>query len=659
VKKHTIVAGIGLFTLVYQSLAVENFPITTDFGRTGLISIPSAYTIQDGNLLFGFSRTYPYTRGFLGFGFIPRFEGGIVITQIDNISFKNDPVWKNYGKYKDKAFFAKFQLIPETETLPALAIGYDDFHGTKLFETKYITATKFVDFVIPQNITIGYGSGKLDGVFGGTEILLHPKVSFLAEYAPYKTEKMIGFRQKKLKNSEKVNYGINYHPYKWLSVSGYVERQDLGFTISLNAPLGGGLPKIPKHFILSEEDVKEIKEGKQESFYAKALERLDLKYAEVWQDGDVLNIEYSNKGYLFESIALKKALDVLRVTYFPGVKTVRIIIKENNVPITSIEIPGYVVNAYLNKKVELDYLLQKTKSTIAPDYKPKYSFIFDKPELSGNVKIRTFLNDPSGAFKYQLSYDIGIKENLLNNFSLTSTLSIPIINNISTINQPLMNPPVRSDVADYLKQKKPRLYNLSFNYLENIGKILPRTFATVSAGYNEMMFAGVGGDILHFVGDGRLAFGVGGDYVYKRDPESIFKLKNDRFHDYYLNFYYSFKEPEIKVNIKMARFLAGDEGVRFQVSRVVKGFEIGFWWTKSNTNKPQFYGDNRGYSDKGIFITIPFRVFFTKDTYQTASYSLSPWTRDVGQLSYRPIDLYNTVRPKLPFYLLDTYDEKE
>lgn len=122
-------------------------------------------------------------------------------------------------------------------------------------------------------------------------------------------------------------------------------------------------------------------------------------------------------------------------------------------PITSIEIPGYVVNAYLNKKVELDYLLQKSKSTIAPDCKPKYSFIFDKPELSGNVKIRTFLNDPSGAFKYQLAYDIGIKENLLNNFSLTSTLSIPIINNISTINQPLMNPPVRSDVADYLKQK--------------------------------------------------------------------------------------------------------------------------------------------------------------------------------------------------------------
>jgi hypothetical protein len=109
----------------------------------------------------------------------------------------------------------------------------------------------------------------------------------------------------------------------------------------------------------------------------------------------------------------------------------------------------------------------------------------------------------------------------------------------------------------------------------------------------------------------------------------------------------------------MARFLAGDEGVRFQVSRVVKGFEIGFWWTNSNTNKPQFYGDNRGYLDKGIFITIPFRVFFTRDTYQTASYSLSPWTRDVGQLSYRPIDLYNTVRPKLPFYLLDTYDEKE
>jgi hypothetical protein len=115
--------------------------------------------------------------------------------------------------------------------------------------------------------------------------------------------------------------------------------------------------------------------------------------------------------------------------------------------------------------------------------------------------------------------------------------------------------------------------------------------------------------------------------------------------------------PEMQFTIKAGRVLAGDKGVRFEVSRIVNGFEVGFWYTYSDTS--DFTGPNKNYHDKGVFVAIPLRMFSTKDTKVVGVYSLSPWTRDVGQLAGRPFDLYREIAPKLPFYLLDKANEKE
>ena len=40
---------------------------------------------------------------------------------------------------------------------------------------------------------------------------------------------------------------------------------------------------------------------------------------------------------------------------------------------------------------------------------------------------------------------------------------------------------------------------------------------------------------------------------------------------------------------------------------------------------------NRGYSDKGIGVRIPMRLFEGTDTKTAYNYSVSPWTRDVAQ----------------------------
>jgi hypothetical protein len=347
---------------------------------------------------------------------------------------------------------------------------------------------------------------------------------------------------------------------------------------------------------------------------------------------------------------------VLKVLYFPGVRKVIVIKKVRNIPVTVIEVPGYFLNLFLTQSLTYEELMKKSKIRFANSrFKAHYKELFGKIKWDIFPRFRTFLNDPSGAFKYMLSLDIGADVNFLNNFWLTFNLYIPAVNNISTVNKPLMEKPVNSDIAYYLEGKKPNFSVLALNYMN---RIWDKTFIGLSVGYNELRFAGVGGDILHFFGDGRFAAGVGGDYVIKREPDSMFGLKKGwTFHDEYVALHYYTKFPEMHFSIKAGRFLAGDKGVRFEVSRIVKGFEVGFWYTYSNTS--DFTGPNRNYHDKGIFVRIPLRMVKLKDTQAVASYALAPWSRDVGQLAGRPFDLYDKLIHKLPFYIKQTIKEEE
>lgn len=639
--------------LATLSTSHKAFPdeITSNFGRTGLLINPTAYTIQDGHLKFGSSYSYPYLRVYGNVGFFPGLELGGVITEIRNIHL-SEGIWSGYGSYKDKAFFAKYQILPENEKFPAIAVGWDDFHGTKLFETKYFVITKYIDSLLPQNVTVGYADGVIDGFFFGTEVLLHPKLSFITEYSPIKPEKLKGINSVK----SKWNFGLKWQPLSWLQLVGSFQRgEELSLNVNFNMPMGKPwLPHKPRYFILSKEDLKLIRSNKQTLFFEKALKRLGFGYPEVYLTGSTLVIEYSNDTYFYESVALKKILSIFRVVYIPGVYRVKFILKKDNIPVTEITVPAKVINDYLKGELSFEELLSNATYRIAPSFTPREEVTVAKPKYWGAIKLRTFLNDPSGAFKYKLSYDVGINEYLFNNFYLSASAILPIKNNISSVIPPLMKKPVRSDIDKYLNNKHPDISTLAITY---ISPVADRTFVGISAGYNELMYAGIGGDLIHFLEDGRTALLIGGDWVRKRDSESPFKLKNYGFHDLYAGINYVTKYPEMHISIKAGRFLAGDKGVRFQISRVVKGFEVGFWYTYSDTS--DFSSFNKNYRDKGVFVAVPLRMFSTKDTKQVGYYSLSPWTRDVGQLAGRPVDVYRLLLSKMPFYLKDKAEEEE
>ena len=147
-------------TLAEQPIIQNNNYSQTTYGGIGLIQTPTARFSDDGEFLFGISSEEPWNRLFGRIQFFPWMEATLRYTE-----GKYKPY--NPGSkqtWKDKGIDLKFKISNETEKLPALAIGINDFGGTGAYSSEYLVLSKnFGDF----DLTTGIGWGRLGGVDHG------------------------------------------------------------------------------------------------------------------------------------------------------------------------------------------------------------------------------------------------------------------------------------------------------------------------------------------------------------------------------------------------------------------------------------------------------------------------------------------------------------
>ena len=62
-------------------------------------------------------------------------------------------------------------------------------------------------------------------------------------------------------------------------------------------------------------------------------------------------------------------------------------------------------------------------------------------------------------------------------------------------------------------------------------------------------------------------------------------------------------------------------------------------------NQPNFNDD---YNHKGVYLSLPLRMFYDHDTTETLNYAISPWTRDVGQTIDHWQDLFSIAGDLMP-----------
>ncbi|HDY71545.1 MAG TPA: hypothetical protein ENH50_07715 [Nitrospirae bacterium] len=625
------------------------------------MEIPTARVMEENSYRIGAAQVDPYRYYYISLSPLKRLEINGRITEVLGVQgFRNN---NDYGNYKDKAIDLKYQFIPEGKYVPALAIGIMDPHGTRVYPSQYLVASKQI---YPFDFTIGLGNGR----FGKTslpsasttvqaEILSNPshwlsdsqffwgvqfapteKFALALEYSPIQYHSQTRDPAQPVHFKEQVpseyNFGIRYKPTKWSEVDlSYQRGNQIGINLSMAFDIGE--PLIPLYDRIYREDTSDILDTPSVRI-TRILHRSGFSDIGIDIDGDTLWIEAQNDKYFYPPRAAGVIIQILADKSPGEIENINIILKENGIPVIQFTttrddiIDLHAGKMTMNEFLQLSNFSTGIKDTLHARGRHKKLFGYGlKPEF------RTFLNDPSGFFKYKLGVKGWIKYHPWKGLSFITGLTGYALNNISTSNEPL-SMPVRSDIVLYEKEKV-ALDRVMFTQVKTL---FPSLYGSISAGLLELQYAGVDAEIATPVLDGRIYLGISGSAVKKRSPDNPLELQKNPVKDLFTTTFFKTRinipEKEIAIDIKAGEFLAGDRGVRFEISKYIKGVTLRAWYTSTDTS---IFTDsvNDGYHDKGIGISIPLRLFKGSDSRTAFKYLLSPWTRDSGQ----DIDHFSTL----------------
>ncbi|BCW89256.1 hypothetical protein sos41_24130 [Alphaproteobacteria bacterium SO-S41] len=128
-------------------------PLNT-YGHTGLLEMPSARMMQDGEFALTVAQGPHAFRTALSFQVFPWLEAAFRYSRIDSYFLPSE----GDKDLLDRSFSLKLHLVEESEYIPAISLGFQDLIGTGIYGGEYIVASKaFGDF----DVTLGLGWGRL------------------------------------------------------------------------------------------------------------------------------------------------------------------------------------------------------------------------------------------------------------------------------------------------------------------------------------------------------------------------------------------------------------------------------------------------------------------------------------------------------------------
>ncbi|MBL4871879.1 MAG: YjbH domain-containing protein, partial [Rhodobacteraceae bacterium] len=227
------------FALLAASTVYAQSPSFSLNGTAGLIDMPTAQMLPDGETAWTFSNSGTSYGGTLTFQSLPKLETSVhFMTLLD---------WTGLGvPLYAQSLDLKYQIFDETDTLPSLAIGSRGFLSNGPLTSEYIVASKNVGYGL--TVTGGLGWGRLGSyqpvtsfgtrplvdssvgidqmfkgdvaLFGGLEWDTPVKgLSLKAEYSSdaYAGEQAFG----PFEHKSPLNFGIDYEPFRGVSLGGY------------------------------------------------------------------------------------------------------------------------------------------------------------------------------------------------------------------------------------------------------------------------------------------------------------------------------------------------------------------------------------------------------------------------------------------------------
>lgn len=544
-----------------------------------------------------------------------------------------------YQDYKDKGFNLKIRLKKEG-SLPAIAIGLNDFAGTGFYSSEYIVSSYGVGNI---DMHFGLGWGQLNGTSDFKNPLSYVHDSFLDRPIEYEG-KGGAFNPSQYFSGPSVSpfYGISYRLNKNLFLNfekdtilidgprmPYPDKENdysYGLKYSLNKNLSLGLSYERGSYFSLGFVYKNDPRATKSYEYQKANTSVgDNKYTQL-----IKNLEENGIG-VNKITETSRSLG-LELTQFihSDIALVEQIIKESG------------RDAGINKSIKKDIKIANLSAVTEIDesFKRSAKVIYERDtarvfSTNTTARFRPFFASREeffkGAFLLENDSEFVLKENLFFN----TNLKYSIANNFDDLRFPPVDTypaQVRSDIKQYLKNMDKGILvgraQLDYHLTPKKNHHL-----MISGGILEDMFSGYGLEYLYFKQNTNYAYGFEIFNVRKRDYDWGFGHLDYENLTYSANLYYrNYGSIPFDMKISAGEYLAGDLGSTIEFKRQFSnGVSFGVFATFTDVSTEQF---GEGSFDKGIIFNIPIYGNFI-------NYTWRPLTKDPGAKIIRKNSLHD------------------
>lgn len=652
----------------------------------GCFNTPSARMNEAGDVSLGFAYLPPYCIYAAAIQGFTRLELGINYRVYSDLL---DPHigQAGFGDFSDRVANIKLGILRRKDgfsNVPEIAIGFEDFYGSKRFYSGYIVATQGFCGALPLEVTVGYGRGRIRGLFGSiswapflrSSLPLLNRLMFLAEWdgIDYRNSK---WEHPKGRNySSRINFGVSTTLWDILHLNiSTLRGKKIAASASINYNLGkskGLFPKIqdpPLHKSPVNTqpigNLRNERELAQELAFIFSEQKIILSRVYLTSDNDgknmlwikIINLVYRN------AAELKRRIENVLASITPSnIAHVTVVIEANGLPACAYHFRTTDLRRLQSGEVG-DFEFQTLTPICAPTPPPNMyegSLLYHRPKrvwaLTMHPRFLTFFGSATGKCKYGIELVGGPEGYLFDQLYYKIQGAWNIKSNISDVgDRDFFNPSqiinVRSDIAKYLRNYS---FLLEQAYVQHGLHLSRAWYGRFSIGIFELAYAGAGFELLYYPIKQNWAIGIEWATLLKRSYRGLgFTTKIRKWkgtsaeyehfigYQYFLDLYYKVDFLKLDIKVSLGQFLARDKGARFEIGHsFASGFRFDVWYSYTNAHD-RVNGER--YRDIGISFAIPLDLFLTKSSKAFIPYALSVWLRDTGARAFTGRCLYHTI----------------
>ncbi|HSX12725.1 MAG TPA: YjbH domain-containing protein, partial [Rhabdochlamydiaceae bacterium] len=508
----------------------------------GYFNMPSARMAPEGYFGTGASSVPPYTVIGANFMVFDRIE---LSANYRIFRGKLDPIFgaSGFGDEADRIGNVKFGIIAEADNLPYLPLisyGLDDFIGTSRFSSQYLVAT-MPWTAYDLEISLGYGKGRLKGLFGGaawtpfrkSRFSILKDISLVAEYDAINYKKHISEHAKGRTVDCRINAGLSYLFKDTLQLSiSSLRGKKLAGSASLRFPVGTTKGLFTKSDdplpYCSPIDTEALGVMRPENQFAADLafafsdQGLDL-YSVYLREG-TLFLKVVNNRYRAEAKVHERLQNLLAALIPCDICQVNVVIESQGLPSHEYRFRAEDLNRFRERQIsapELDILSPMREAEPLPDcYDAALLFQREQEIWTFTVlpRLLNFFGSSTGKYKYSLGLVTSFEGYLYNEVYYRMQVAYSGYSSMHGLQaRDFLNPSkllqVRSDSVKYFQENNVRLEQAYFQRAWNLSR---GWFSRFAAGYFEPAYAGVAAEFLWYPVNSCFAIGVEGASVLKR-----------------------------------------------------------------------------------------------------------------------------------------------